>query len=457
MMFGKYDKVETISQNYQQELVMSLTKRDHAAIWHPCSQMKDYEKFQPLAIQKARGSYLILQDGTRVLDAISSWWCKGLGHAHPRLRKALIEQSKKFEHVILANTTHDNIVELSERLIQLTGSNRKIFYASEGSSAIEIALKMVAHARQIRGQTKTLMAGLANGYHGETLFAMSVSDVPLYGTPYQDYLINSHVIQDIPYVNSINNSSYDAVSKKWLKIELQLNDLKRDLSAIIVEPIIQGAGGMLIYSPDFLSKLSTWCQRNDVYLIVDEIMTGFGRTGRMFGYQHAAVNPDIICLGKGLTSGYLPMSAVLAKNAIYDLFYDDYRSNKAFLHSHTQSGNALAAAVALETLNVIDDEDIIINCNKIEKTLNSFMLDVAAATKRLGQIRYIGGVVAADIITAQSTQRVGYAIYQEAVRLGALLRPLGNTIYWLPPLNSCEADLKRLRDITIKAIMSVLN
>lgn len=434
----------------------TLITRDLNCLWHPCSQMKDYLTFAPLNIASAQGCYLYTADGKAIIDAISSWWCKNLGHKHPRLKNALIKQAEHFEHVILANTTNDIIVNLSEQLTNLTQQLKKVFYACDGSSAIEIALKMAVQARMNKGQVqKTKIAALTNDYHGETLFALAVSDVGLFRKPFDAVLPATTFLTPIPYVSSRKDSLWYNCDEHWQLLASQLNAVAAELSVIIIEPILQGSGGMHVYSQDLLRRLRKWCTQNDVYLIIDEILTGFGRTGEMFAFQHANIEPDILCVGKGLTAGYLPMSAALVTNEIYDLFYDDYESQKAFLHSHTYSGHALAAAVALEHLAVIEEEDIINQAQQLEQKLLTGMLEVADATQQLTHIRNIGGMVAADLIPKGNLyKRLGYEVYQQAVKLGALLRPLGNTIYWLPPLNISDQDIIKLRDITIKAIIA---
>lgn len=436
---------------------MTLINRDLQHIWHPCSQMKDYEKFRPLEIKSAMGSYLELKDGTKLIDAISSWWCKSLGHGHPRLKAALLKQMEQYEHVILANTCQTVLVELSERLALLCPGLNKIFYASEGSSAVEIAVKMSLHSRQIlgeRNQQRRQIMALQNAYHGETLLTLSLSDLGIYKKPYQDWPLPVIFLQDIPYVSSMTDPLWQNCGSVWPNIEKQLNQYVDTLSVIIVEPIVQGAGGMLIYSQDFLKRLRVWTLSHDIHLICDEIMTGLGRTGYPLACQHAGIVPDFICLGKALTSGWLPMSAVLTTNAIYQLFYDDYETGKSFLHSHTFSGNALAAAVALEVLKIMEEENICQQVQERQVLLSQLMFEVAEGTQRLTRIRCVGSIVAADLVLEehQKTQRVGYEVYQQAVKLGAFLRPLGNTIYWCPPLN-VEVDIMyALKDITINAI-----
>lgn len=433
----------------------SLVKRDLNVLWHPCSQMKDYENFPPLEVEKARGIYLILKNKHKVIDAISSWWCKNLGHHHPALIKALTRQTRYFEHVILANTTNDLIVTLSERLTELSQNLTKVLYASEGSSAVEMALKLAIHARYLQNQpSKCKILALKNSYHGETLFSLAVSDVGLYRQAYENFLPAVEFIDNLPYLTSRKEALWQDSSANWSIIVQYLEAHKHEINAIIIEPIVQGASGMRIYSQDFLVRLRQWTKENDVYLIADEIMTGFGRTGLMFAYQHAGIEPDMVCLGKGLTGGMLPMSAVLTTERIYSLFYADYELGRSFLHSHTFAGNALAAAVALEVLTLFKQEDILMRAQALEQEMFSAMQEVCHATKQLQNVRAIGGIVAADLLSTES--RLGYAIFQQAVTLGAFLRPLGNTLYWLPPLNITQQQLKRLRDITIKAIQQAV-
>jgi adenosylmethionine-8-amino-7-oxononanoate aminotransferase len=434
-----------------------MIERNLRHIWHPCSQMKDYEIFKPLEIVGAKGSHFELRDGRKIIDAISSWWCKSLGHQHPRLKKALLEQLDKFEHVILANTTNETIVAFSEKLTQLCPSLNKVFYASDGSCAIEIAMKMSLHARKILGDNKRqLFVSLENGYHGETLGAMSVSDIGLYKHPYSSMLFKTHHLSRVPYVNSIEDPTWNNCEDNWAHIEKQLAAYSDTATAVVVEPILQGAGGMKLYSQDFLGRLRQWTEKHDVHLIADEIMTGIGRTGKMLACEHAAIEPDFICLSKGLTSGWLPLSAVLTRQSIFDIFYDDYASGKSFLHSHTFSGNVLAASVGLAVLTIMEEEKMIKRAQEIGSVMLNHMLDIADSTKKLTNVRGIGAVVAADLIDNDSHPRLGFEIFQEAVKLGAYLRPLGNTLYWLPPLTIDDEDLFRLKQVTEMAIRKKL-
>jgi len=432
--------------------ITKLQEKSLKHIWYPCSQMKDYEEFRPLVIKAAKGSYIELADGKKLLDAISSWWCKSLGHNHPRLKKAIIDQIEKFEHVILANTTHELIVNLSEELATLMPKLSKVFYAGDGSCAIEIAMKMSLHSRYINGDVKrNRFITLKDSYHGETIGALSVSDIGLYKKPYNTMLFQPHIIDMIPYVHSIYDPLWNDCSEKWDMLEKSLETYIDSTTALIVEPIVQGAGGMKIYSKDFLNRLAKWANKHNIHLIADEIMTGIGRTGKMLACQHAEIIPDFICLAKGLTSGWMPFSAVLTTDDIYNKFYDDFSSGKAFLHSHTYSGNALGVAVALETLNIIKEERL--HTRDINQIMLKNMYEIKDKTGRLKNVRGIGGIVAADLITNNKTPRLGYLIYQAAIKAGILLRPLGNTIYWLPPLNITDKEIEELKNKTMQVLL----
>jgi adenosylmethionine-8-amino-7-oxononanoate aminotransferase len=438
---------------------MDLISRDLKHIWHPCSQMKDYEDFLPLQITGANGPYLELADGTRIIDAISSWWCKSLGHGHPRLKAALARQMNSFEHVILANTTNRIIVELSEKLAGLTYSLDRVFYAGDGSTAVEIALKMSLQAQQLQGcRKRTKFIALENGYHGESTGALGLSHLGLYRDQYAALLPEAQFLKGLPYVSGQSDPVWHDCSEHWPSIEKQLNKSANTLAGIIIEPIVQGAGGMRIYSADFLKRIREWTRANGVYLIADEIMTGFGRTGKILACEHAGIEPDFLCLSKGLTAGWLPFSAVLTSTQIYSLFYDDYEKGKSFLHSNTYCGNALGAAVALEALKIYQEEKVFQKVEKNQKLLLRAMKETAKETECLTKIRGIGAVAAADLIIPEGLkdQRAGYLVFQEAVKLGALLRPLANTIYWFLPLNVESSVIRKLKEITVAAIKNTL-
>lgn len=420
--------------------------------------MKDYESFEPLEIVRAEGSYLYTADGKRLIDPLSSWWCKSLGHGHPRIKAAVTAQTDKFEHVILANTVNRTIAELSERLAALLPGRRHVFYGGDGSTAVEIALKMALHAMLICGETKrkNFMA-LENGYHGETALTLAVSDLGIYKEPYRALAPDYPMLKGIPYCTGPDDPLFTDCGAAWPALETQLEREKDTLCAVIVEPVVQGAGGMLIYSADLLRRLRTWSELNGIYLIADEIMTGFHRTGAPLAGDHAGIAPDLVCLSKGLTAGWAAMSAVVLSGELYDLFYADYGTGRDFLHSNTYAGNALAAAAALEAQKIYEDEGIAGRVAATAPVLQRFMQEVAAETGMLTKVRGIGMIGAADIRPEFiKAPRTGYRVYRRAIELGALLRPLGNTLYWLPPLNISVETLVELKAITIRALRETL-
>jgi adenosylmethionine-8-amino-7-oxononanoate aminotransferase len=361
----------------------------------------------------------------------------------------------QFEHVIFANTTYETISNLSEILGNLMPGLNKVFYAGDGSCSVEIAMKMSLHYHLLAGNSqKRKFIALRNSYHGETCGALSVSDLGLYRDPYYSILFEPILIDPL-YVNGATDPAWYDSQEHWKKVKPLLEKHCETTTAIIVEPILQGAGGMKVYSQDFLSRLAKFAKENDIHLIADEIMTGIGRTGKMLSCEHAMIKPDFICLSKGLTSGWMPFSAVLTTNQIYQAFYDDYGKGKSFLHSHTYSGNALGASVALATLKVLQEEKLCERAKQLQTIMRSAMQDIAKQTGLLANVRGIGTLVAADLVGNDLPVRAGYQLYQEAVKLGALLRPLGNTIYWMPPLNITDEELFALKEITLQAIRNI--
>lgn len=422
-------------------------------VWHPCSQMKDYETLPPVRIKSARGSYFIDENGNQILDAISSWWCKSLGHQHPRLIKALQNQATAYEHVILANSTNDGIERLSDRLCDLYGHMDYAFYGGDGSTAVEIAVKMSLHAHRNSGNMKkTQFLALENGYHGETILTLALSDLGIYKKDYVDLMPKIDFIRDIPYINFVESKSH--INDKWKNIERILNTQKDTLAGIVFEPVVQGAGGMLIYDPELLVRLSKWSKENNVHLIADEIMTGFYRTGKAFACHHSGITPDFACISKGLTAGWLAMSCVLTSSRIYDMFYSDYSEGKSFLHSNTYAGNALAVAVANEALSVYEEENIEQNVANIGKQMRDGMNMIQKKYPLFTNIRQIGAISAMDISFEgmDKKRRYGFELFKVALKNNLWLRPLGNTIYWMPPLNSSSDVISELISRTEKSI-----
>lgn len=435
-------------------MLANLIKKDLSHIWHPCSYMDDFKAHPPLVIKSAKGSFIKTNNGI-LIDGISSWWCKSLGHGHPKIITAIKNQLDKFEHVITANTTNKTIVDLAEKLEEIS-NKQHVFFASDGSSAVEIAMKLAMHSCKIKGYNKrTKFISLKNSYHGDTFAAMSVSDLDLYKKNYSDFGFNTKQINNIPYINFATDPSWNSCEQTWQSVLPELEKIKNETIAIIFEPIVQGAAGMLCYSADFLKRIAEFAKNNNIYLIADEIMTGMGRTGKWLASEHANISPDLICLSKGITSGSLPLSLVLIDNAIYETFDHFYKSDNAFLHSHTYGGNPLAISAALATITVMQEENI----NNMAENLGNYMRKQFSALMtsldgKLTNMRSIGAMVAADLVH-HSKDRIGFKIAQEAQKTGALLRPIGNSIYWLPPLNIEHKTIDTLAEITHNAIIKI--
>jgi adenosylmethionine-8-amino-7-oxononanoate aminotransferase len=478
---------------------LCVATRDLAVFWHPCSQMRDYQAFPPLEVIGARGARIRVVEGEgegqgevrherEVLDAISSWWCKALGHGHPRLAAALRAQLDAFEHVITANTTSAPLVSLCERLLaaanglpaaswgagappgRVAGHFGKVFLGDGGSTAVEIALKMALQAQAQRGQgQRTQFAALQNGYHGETAATLSVGDCDLYAAPYRALMFPVTKLGGLPYRSGPDDPRWMDAAVEWPALESALSATAGRLAAVVYEPVLQAAGGMRVYSPDLLRRLRAWADAHDVYLIADEIAAGMGRCGAMLashlagepGRAAAAALPDFATLSKGLTAGVLPLSAVLTTDAVYRLFDGDWGDGRAFLHSNTYTGNALAVAVAVAVLDVFAEEGILERVADQGPRLRAALSDVARARPCLGPVRGCGMVAAVDLQDAggeplDGRRRTGYRVYREAVRRGALLRPLGDTLYLFPPLTATAGELEEMVAILAASVDAVI-
>ena len=438
-------------------------EKDLKYIWHPCSQMKDYEELPPIVIDHAKGLYLYDIEGNRYADVVSSWWCNLLGHCNPRINKAVKTQIDKLEHVIFANFTHKPVITLCEKLAKILPEGLcKFNFTDNGSSAIEAAMKasFQYHYQTGNPQKKRFMA-LTDAYHGETIGALSVGGVDLYSEIYKPILLDIIRIQGpdcfrCPYGKCRDNCECECFEHAEKMFE-QFGD---ETSAILVEPLLQGSAGMKIYPPLYLKKLRKLCDEYKVHLIADEIATGYGRTGKMFACNHAEITPDFMCLSKGLTGGYMPMAVFVTTQKIYDAFYADYNENKAFMHSHTYSGNPLAASAAVEVLNIFEDENILKKANEKAVYFNKIIKDKFLTLKNVGEVRSIGLINAIELVKHDkvpfdSKLRIGYQIYKKALKNGVLLRPLGNVIYFNPPLIIDDMDF--VTDVAFKCTKEILH
>jgi adenosylmethionine-8-amino-7-oxononanoate aminotransferase len=439
----------------------ALVRRDLAAVWHPCTQMKDHEWLPMIAIRGGSGAYLEDFDGKRYLDAISSWWVNLFGHANPRINAALAAQLERLEHVIFAGFTHEPGIELAEALVRLAPAGlTRCFFADNGSAAVEVAIKMSFHYwRNVGRPAKKRFVTLGGSYHGETLGALAVGNVELYREIYQPLLMDVFTVPSPDaYHRGAGESSEAHARRQFLVLEQLLAERSGEIAGVIVEPLVQCAAGMRMYHPEYLKLLRQACDRHDVHLIADEIAVGFGRTGTLFACEQAAIRPDLMCLSKGLTGGYLPLSAVLATEAIYQAFYDDYGNLKAFLHSHSYTGNPLACTAALATLAIFKADDVVVRNVALASRLGQRARELDALD-HVAEVRQHGMIVAAEMApdkTRRSSydwrERRGLVVYRHALERGVLLRPIGNVIYFMPPYVVSDQDIDLMVDVARSGI-----
>ena len=442
-------------------------KEDLKYIWHPCSQMKDYEELPPIVIERGEGINLYDTDGNCYKDVVSSWWCNLLGHCNPRINAAIKSQLDKLEHVIFANFTHKTAITLCQKLSKVVPEGLcKFNFADNGSASIEMAMKMSFQYHQQTGNTqKTRFMALTDAYHGETIGALSVGACDLYTSIYKPILMDIVRVQGpdcyrCPWGKCRGKCNCECIRSA----EKTFEQYGEETCAILVEPLLQGSAGMKIYPPLYLTKLRELANRYKVHIIADEIATGYGRTGKMFAFEHAGVSPDIMCLSKGLTGGYMPMSLCITTQDIYDAFYADYLTGKAFMHSHTYAGNPLGCSAAIEVLNILEEEDILSEAREKAVYFNNLISEKFSDLSNVGEIRNIGLINAIELVKNRETKesfdsslRTGYQIYKKALKKGVLLRPLGDVIYFNPPLIIDEDDMNFVVNVALECTKEVLS
>lgn len=436
-------------------------QRDLSVLWHPCTQMKDHEWLPLIPIKKGEGVWLEDFSGNRYIDAVSSWWVNIFGHSNPKINAALETQMNQLEHVIFAGFSHQPGIELAEKLVELTPEGLdRVFYADNGSSAVEIALKMSYHywLNSGKGQ-KSQFVHLTNSYHGETLGALAVGDVALYKETYEPLLLKPISVKSPDaYNRDAGETPADYAERVFEEMERTLAEHHDTIAAVIVEPLIQCAGTMRMYDPIYLKRLREACDRYQVHLIADEVAVGFGRTGKLFACEHAEITPDYMCLSKALTAGYLPLSAVLTSEHIYQAFYDDYENLTAFLHSHSYTANPLACAVALATLKIFEEDNVIEN----NLSLAACMSESAqrfTEHPNVGDVRQQGMVLAIEMVKDKESktaypwqERRGLKVYQHALKNEVLLRPLGNVAYFMPPYVITPEQIDKVLTVAYEGI-----
>jgi adenosylmethionine-8-amino-7-oxononanoate aminotransferase len=436
----------------------SLIERDRAAIWHPYTQMLTAPA--PLPVVRGEGVYLYTEDGRRILDGISSWWVNIHGHSHPRLNEALAAQARKLEHVLFAGATHAPAVELAERLLELLPPGlTRVFYSDNGSTAVEVALKMAHQYWRNRGEPERRdFVTLHHAYHGDTVGAMSASEDSIFTRAFAPMLfrvdrVHSPYCYRCPLGLKSDTCRIDCLAS----LEACLKQKSGSVAAVLAEPMLQGAGGMVVWPAEFLAGVRRLCDRYGTLLIADEVLTGFGRTGRMFACEHAQIRPDIVCLSKALTAGYLPLGVTAATETIYEAFLSEDRS-RTFFHGHSYTANPLACAVALASLDLFGESGVISRVQALERQLRRRM-EGLRSLPHVGDIRVIGGVGIIELVANKETKATGGYLDEIGPRLaaaflerGLLLRPLGNIVYFMPPYVITEEETDWVAD-QIEAVL----
>lgn len=424
----------------------SLVARDQKCLWHPYTQMQTAPA--PLPISRGEGVYLYTEEGTRLLDGISSWWVNIHGHSHPKLNEALAAQARELEHVLFAGCTHPKAVELAEQLVALLPPGlTRVFYSDNGSTAVEVALKMAYQYWRNRDEDcRRTFITIHYSYHGDTVGAMSVSEKSLFTQPFAPLLFRV-VRADAPYCYRcpLGLQRTTCQADCLTDLERLLREQGETVAGVLVEPMLQGAGGMIVWPREFLAGVRRLCDDYGTLMIADEVLTGFGRTGRMFACEHAEVSPDIICLSKALTGGYLPMGVTVATEEIYEAFLSDDRS-KTFFHGHSYTANPLGCAVALASLELFRSEDRLGQVRSLEELLRE-RLEPLETLPHVGEVRVIGGVGIVELVQDKQTRvaggyldKVGPELAREFLQRGLLLRPLGNVLYFMPPYVISEGE-----------------
>lgn len=441
-----------------QDKTNNLVERSLQSVWHPCTQMQHHETLPLIPVSHGRGAWLYDMNGQRYLDGISSWWVNLFGHANPRINAALKDQLDQLEHAMLAGFTHEPVVQLSEQLAALTKHHLgHCFYASDGASATEISLKMSFHFWRNAGQTeKQEFICLKGSYHGETIGALAVTDVALFRDAYGPLIRNAHVVMS-PDARQAHEgeTAVDVARRAALDLEKKLQERAGKIAAIIIEPLVQCATGFAMHDPEYLRLVRALCDQYHVHLILDEIAVGCGRTGTFFACEQAAIWPDFVCLSKGISGGYLPLSLVMTSDLIYQGFYhNDVR--RGFLHSHSYTGNPLACRAALATLEIFKSDDVLVQ-NRIKAQQMTQTLQPLAQHDQVKNFRQQGMMWAFDaIVNEEEAKTFSRRFFSTALQHELLLRPIGNTVYLMPPYILNDEEITFVADRTLQVFNSVL-
>jgi adenosylmethionine---8-amino-7-oxononanoate aminotransferase len=415
---------------------MDLAAADRAHLWHPFTQQRGWAEEEPLIVESAEGTDLIDIHGRRYIDGVSSLWCNVHGHRHPRIDAAMREQLDSVAHSTMLGLTHRPGIELAARLVELAPPGlTRVFYSDSGSTAAEIALKMAFQYWRQRGEERPRFVALRMAYHGDTIGSVSVGGIDLFHSLYRPLLFDT-----------LKASPGDLAEMDRL-----LATHTGKVAAVIMEPLVQGAAGMLVHPSGYLRGVRELCDRHGVLLILDEVATGFGRTGRMFACEHEDVAPDLMCLAKGITGGYLPLAATLATEQIYEGFLGEFEEFRTFFHGHTYTGNPLACAAALATLDVFEEERTL-EALEPKIALVRDLLQPVLGLPAVREVRQCGFMVGVELSDFPLSARMGHRVTLEARARGAIARPLGDVVVLMPPLSISVGNLRRLVTITADAI-----
>lgn len=436
-------------------------KRDLEHLWHPYTQMKDCRQMPPILIESAQGPKLFDANGTFYYDTISSWWCNIHGHNHPKIVAAIKRQLDSMDHILSAGFTHKPAIHLAERLLAIAPENlSRVFYSDNGSTAVETALKMsVQYWDNCGRREKTKFVALDMAYHGDTFGAMSVAGRSIFTKAFEPLLFETfHVPTPYCYRCPMSKDRRSCQTECAEALETTLRRHNDEIAALVLEPLLLGAAGMIVYPPAYLAKAAALAHQYNVHLILDEVATGFGRTGRMFACEHASVQPDFLCLSKGITNGMLPFAATLTTEDIYAGFYDDYDKYKTLYHGHTYNANPIGCAAALANLDVFEQEQALEKIQEVIRELNH-RLQALREHPYVGDVRTIGVVGALEFVKDKSTQepfpigeRVGMRLFREGLKHNLILRPLGNVTYLFLPLCVTTSELTDILDRLSEAI-----
>jgi adenosylmethionine---8-amino-7-oxononanoate aminotransferase len=431
-----------------------LIARDAAHVWHPYTQM--LTRPEPLAIVRGEGVYLHTADGRRLLDGFSSWWVNIHGHSHPQLNEALAAQARQLEHVVFASCTHAPAVDLAERLVAvLPDTLTRVFFSDNGSTAVEVAMKIALQFWGNQGQPRRTFITLEHAYHGDTVGAMSASEDSIFTRPFASMLFDV-VRAPTPYAYRCERGHDEHGPAQCAahcldEMDMLLARHGNGVAAVLVEPMLQGAGGMIMWPEEYLRGLRRLCDAHGTLLLADEVLTGFGRTGRLFACDHAGISPDIICLSKALTGGYLPLGATVVTERVYEAFLSTDRT-RTFFHGHSFTANPLACAVALASLDLIESSNAVAKVQQIERWLRDG-LEPLRDTPLAGDVRVLGGVGVVELVADKRTRDAGGYLDEIGPRLagaflerGLLLRPLGNIVYVMPPYVITQAETEWMLD-----------